>query len=447
MVFFHEQTIRIDALRILLKSRLVLGCLFAIALSITETKLKAQIDAAMGLKRLTQDQWTIITDLPIDREIESWPKVLDQALLSWCQKWSIDPATAKTWPLVIHCMADRKVFDQAGLLQGVPAFEDGIQIADKVFLREQPSSYYRRHLLLHEATHWVMYRAFGGGGSPWFMEGMAEMQGTHRWENGQLTMAIIPGDARSVPHWGRFKRLAESTAAKRMPSIKQILRYGNDRENRMDRYAWSWAACVYLCNHPVSGPFLQRASAAPLDYSMKLSEELEKSLSSRWEWVERDWKLFVDDFDFGYQPDSNPVALEGWAQGIGDFGSGEISLDADSANGWQFAQCFLKAGQQVEIRAQGTYVVRVVNQEAWECSPEGITYEYHRQMPLGKLLGGFVSADTSKPLEVFGVGKQALYEATSDGWLLFRINEPVGQRHDNEGKIQVRGRITSSRPR
>jgi hypothetical protein len=329
----------------------------------------------------------------------------------------------------------------------VPAFEDGLQIADKVFLREQPSVYYRRHLLLHEATHWVMYRAFGGGGSPWFMEGMAEIEGTHRWEDGQLTMGIIPGDASSVPHWGRFKRLAESTAAKRMPSIKQILRYGNERENRMDRYVWSWAACVYLRNHPVYGPLLGRASAAPLDYSMKLSDEFEKSLSARWDWVERDWKLFVDDFDFGYQPESNLVALEGIAPGVSESGLSEFTLETDSAKGWQLARCYLRAGEQVEIHAQGTYVVRLANQEAWESSPDGITYEYHRRMPLGKLLGGFVSTDTSAPLEVFGVGKEAVYEAATAGWLLFRVNEPVGKRLDNSGTFQVRGRITSSRPR
>jgi hypothetical protein len=260
-------------------------------------------------------------------------------------------------------------------------------------------------------------------------------------------MGIIPGDASSVPHWGRFKRLAESTAAKRMPSIKQILRYGNERENRMDRYVWSWAACIYLRNHPVYGPLLGRASAAPLDYSMKLSEEFEKSLLARWDWVERDWKLFVDDFDFGYQPESNLVALEDVAQDIRESGLSEFTLDTDCAKGWQLARCYLKAGEQVEIHAQGTYVVRSANQEAWESSPDGITYEYHRRMPLGKLLGGFVSTDTSAPLEVFGVGKQAVYEAQRDGWLLFRVNEPVGQRLDNSGTLQVRGRITSSRPR
>ena len=172
--------------------RRVLGWLLAIAFGfIAGDRLFAQSDSALGLKRLTQDQWTIITDMPIDREIESWPKVLDQALLSWCQKWSIDPVEARKWPLVIHWIGDRKLFEQAGLLEGVPPFEDGLQIADKVFLREQPSVYYRRHLLLHEATHWVMYRAFGGGGSPWFMEGMAEIEGTHLWKDDQLTMGII----------------------------------------------------------------------------------------------------------------------------------------------------------------------------------------------------------------------------------------------------------------
>jgi len=425
-------------------SRRIVACwLWAFALAIGAwiplvSDAQDRVALGGGLKRFSKDQWTVITDLPIDQEIESWPVLLDQALMAWCQKWGVDVSIAKTWPLTIHCIGDRKVFEQSGLLEGVPGFDDGFQQADRVFFFEQPSIYYRRHLLIHEATHWVMSHIFGGGGAPWFMEGMAEVEGTHRLDQGVLNLGIIPSDPQMVPHWGRFKRLSESIAAKGVPSMRRILGYTNDRQDRMDRYSWSWAACVFFRNHPLYATHLDTASKAPLDYSMKLSEKLLVDLKDRWDWVERDWKLFVDEFDFGYQPQANAIALEDWTKANVEPAASEIEMELDVAKGWQFAQIFLKAGHRVRIQVDGLYVVRTESQQVWESSPEGLTYQYFRHMPMGKTIGAFVSTDALKPLDVFGVGSQAEYEAPTDGWMLFRVNEPVGQRQDNSGKLNVR---------
>jgi hypothetical protein len=402
---------------------------------------QAQVESAPGIKRFSKNQWTVLTDLPIDQEIESWPSILDQAMATWCQKWSIDPAVAKSWPLTIHCMGDRKIFEQAGLLDGVPSFEDGFQQADRVFLVEQPSNYYRRHLLLHEATHWIMYRAFGGGGAPWFMEGMAELQGTHRLENNLLSLAIIPDAPESVPHWGRFKKLSDSIATNGVPKLKRILYYGNDRQDRMDRYCWSWAACVFLCNHPVYWPYLQKSSTPPLDYSLKLSEQLEKSLADRWDYVERDWKLFVDEFGWGYQPNSDLICLEESIRSIDSPLTRQFTMQLDATKGWQLVRFPFKQGQGAEITTQGSYVVHVRNQEAWESTPEGLTYQYHRHIPMGKLIGGFLSVDNEQPFEIFQVGTRHDFKASSDGWLLLKINEPVGNRRDNSGSLKIQLQI------
>lgn len=403
-----------------------------------ESDAQERILGTDGLKRFSKDQWTVITDLPIDQEIESWPVLLDQALLAWCQKWGVDASVAKTWPLTIHCIGDRKVFEKSGLLEGVPAFDDGFQLADRVFLLEQPSIYYRRHLLLHEATHWVMSHVFGGGGAPWFMEGMAEVEGTHRLDQGVLSLGIIPSDPQMVPHWGRFKRLSDSIAAKGVPSMRRILGYVNDRQDRMDRYSWSWAACVFWRNHPLYATQFDTASQAPLDYSMKLSEKLLSDLKDRWDWVERDWKLFVDEFDFGYQPNAGAIALEDLTKAIVEPAANQIEMELDVTKGWQLAQVFLKSGTRIRIGVDGLYAVRTEAQQVWESSPEGLTYKYFRHMPMGSTLGAFVSADAFKPLDVFRVGSQAEYEAQTDGWVLFRVNEPVGQRQDNTGKLNLR---------
>lgn len=398
---------------------------------------QAQGESLAGIKSFSKGQWTILTDLPIDQEIESWPNILDQALATWCQKWSIDPAVAKSWPLTIHCMGDRKLFEQSGLLDGVPSFEDGFQQADRVFLVEQPSNYYRRHLLLHEATHWIMYRAFGGGGAPWFMEGMAELEATHRLDKNILSLGIIPDRPESVPHWGRFKKLSDSVAANGVPKLKRIIYYGNERQDRMDRYCWSWAACVFLRNHPLYRPFLDQSSTPPLDYSLKLSEQFEKSLADRWEDVERDWKLFVDEFGFGYQPTLDLISLDGYIRKNNTSQASQVSMQLDTTKGWQLVDLPIKQGQGACITAEGIYAVQVRNQQAWDSTPEGLTYQYHRHIPMGKLIGGFLSLDNDQPLDVFPVGKRHEFKAPSDGWLLLRINEPVGDRRDNSGLLTV----------
>ncbi|MFM7932101.1 MAG: hypothetical protein ACKO9Q_30675, partial [Pirellula sp.] len=97
----------------------------------------------------------------------------------------------------------------------------------------------------------------------------------------------------------------------------------------------------------------------------------------------------------------------------------------------------IKQGQGAYITAEGIYAVQVRNQQAWDSTAEGLTYRYHRHIPMGKLIGGFLSVDNDQPLEVFPVGKRHEFKASTDGWLLLRINEPVGDRRDNSGLLTI----------
>ncbi|MFM8397645.1 MAG: hypothetical protein ACKOAH_07425, partial [Pirellula sp.] len=51
-------------------------CSFALLATWTILSLcdcQAQVESQAGIKRFSKGQWTILTDLPIDQEIESWP--------------------------------------------------------------------------------------------------------------------------------------------------------------------------------------------------------------------------------------------------------------------------------------------------------------------------------------------------------------------------------------
>ena len=65
----------------------------------------------------------------------------------------------------------------------------------KAYLFIQPSDYFTRHLILHEATHQfqallrtdpVLPRV------PWYIEGLAEYFGMHNWDGRRLEVGIVP---------------------------------------------------------------------------------------------------------------------------------------------------------------------------------------------------------------------------------------------------------------
>ncbi|MFN7629255.1 MAG: hypothetical protein ACK5PZ_20715, partial [Pirellula sp.] len=288
-----------------------LGLIFGyiLLLGLPAQRLSAQESIGNGLRKLTSGNLTLITDLPIDQELKSWPDVLHQAIERWDQVWTVPAERKQSLQLTAFLIGDKSIFQSAGYLDGVPEFDDGYQLADRIFVMEQPSEYYRRHLFLHEATHWIMFQYFGGAGSPWFMEGMADMFATHRWADGKLTLGVIPSDPREVPHWGRFKRLREMVQRGEAPTLASVLRFGNQRENRIDRYVWSWAACFFFWNHPEYQRAIADAASPPLNYSMDLSNRLRMSLADRWAIVEADWNGFITEFDFGFDPQRSMIAL------------------------------------------------------------------------------------------------------------------------------------------
>jgi hypothetical protein len=238
--------------------------------------------------------------------------------------------------------------------------------------------------------------------------------------------------------------------------MKQILRFGNQREDRMDRYVWSWAACVFFRNHPRYSQSLLLAASPPLDYSDSLSKRLESSLQNQWDYVEADWSLFAQDFDFGYDPTRYIFDTQSLLGSQPVIQPGTQPILVDSSLCWQGrAEEEVKKGIPLRIRANGQFVIanNLANSKTntpWRCTPEGITIRYHQHLPLGKLLACFIpNPQSAKPNEsrtaiVFPVGQQTEFTPPTDGWLLFKINEPVADLVDNAGSLTVE--ITASTP-
>ena len=239
-----------------------------------------------GLYELVTPRLTLVTDIPMDDELKSWPGLIEQSIEQWQFYFGVDAKRMAGLHVSALLIGDRERLTQLGLLAGVPSFDEGYQFGNRIYFREQPTAYYRRHLFLHEATHWIMWELFGGGGSTWFMEGMADMQGTHSIKNGVLKLGVIPSSRELVPGWGRLRLIDETLKRRVAPSMSEILAYGNDRTNHEMRYTWSWAACVFFTHHPKYGPILKEQYNEKLDYSDSLSLEFRKRLASEWDNVQ-----------------------------------------------------------------------------------------------------------------------------------------------------------------
>ena len=138
--------------------------------------------AAAGIRKLPGKRLTLYTDLA-GPEIDRLPAVFEQAFPQWCRYFKVKEGDQADWHMTGFLMKDKARFVAAGLLpDDLPPFEHGYSRGHDLWLYEQPSDYYRRHLLLHEGTHGFMNTVLGGCGPPWYMEGMAEYLATHRWQ-------------------------------------------------------------------------------------------------------------------------------------------------------------------------------------------------------------------------------------------------------------------------
>ena len=135
----------------------------------------------------------LYTDVPASGGVDELPLVFDAAVAHWAAYFGIEESQVADWRMQGFLMRDRSKFAALGLMPETRSdFVNGYAQGHELWMDDQPSDYFRRHLLLHEGTHGFMYTQLGGAGSGWYMEGMAELLGTHRWKNAELTLGWMP---------------------------------------------------------------------------------------------------------------------------------------------------------------------------------------------------------------------------------------------------------------
>jgi hypothetical protein len=395
--------------------------------------------AAMGIRKISSRHLELYTDVPVDPAVEELPQVFDLAVSQWCDYFDVDPELAKTWRMTAYLINDKARFDRANLIPAdLPRFLNGIQRGAELWLYRQPTTYYQRHLLLHEGTHGFMQWALGGAGPPWYMEGIAELLGTHSWHDGKLTLNHFPESKEATPHWGRIKVIKAETEAGHGKALEEIMRYDETAHLRVEPYAWCWAAAAFFDGNPAYRDAFRKMQKQARDKTLGFSNTFHNSLSKEWVHITRQWHVFVINMEYGYDVEreafdrkpTTPLPAAG----------AKITIAAD--RGWQSSGYLLEAGKAYKIEASGRY--QVGNQpKIWWCEPNGITIRYHRKVPLGILLGAIVDEDTlpgttsvlAMP-DVIGMGTESLVDRS--GTLYLRINDSPSELSDNAGELTVR---------
>ncbi len=418
----------------------------ALASELLSQRLYAQDDAAAGVarelppgfSRISGKHIELVTDLTLDDDLRELPAVFDAALAGWCEVFEIPLPTVETWRVETFLMRDRQRFIAAGFLpKSIAHFINGFQLGNRLWVNDQPSAYYRRHLLLHEGTHWIMSRKFGGLGPPWLAEGMAEWLGTHRWDGQHLEMGTIPTNSDEVPYWGRTKLIQEQIHQGVAPSLETILRYSNTAHQQQEAYVWSWAAVVFLKHHPDTAAAFAQLLKQPWQGSDDANRWLFTQLRLDWPRIRQQWQATISDLDYGFDPEHGLLKLSTKPRPLRD----PQTVLVQATEGWQASGFAVAAGTRLTIKATGEFSVGS-EPKPWKCTPAGVQLEYNHGLPLGRLLMSTASTlqhepDFAKPLTIQQVGDGGEFTITQGGELLFRINESIGGLADNSGALSV----------
>jgi len=393
------------------------------------------VAAAEGIRKLPGKWVTLYTDLPSAKEIDELPALFDAAVPQYCRYFGIDEAALGPWRATACVMKDRERFVRANLLPPeIPAFQFGYARNYDLWLDDQPSDYYRRHLLLHEGVHCFMNTRLGACGPPWFMEGTAELLATHHWDGRTLTLGVVPRHKEDVPMWGRIKIIRDELAAKRGKRIDAVLDLRPTAFLENDAYAWSWALAVLLDHHPRYQARFRQMQKHVLD--KHFNEKFRQAFADDWAELAEHWQLFVMTLEYGHD-----VARDSAVFAPGKPPAPGAAFEVAADRGWQSSGWAVEEGKSYTLRASGRYQV-AAEPKPWPCEPGGVTIRYYQGRPLGMLLMGIrpdvpaagLSALLRPPVEV-GLGRT--FTAERSGTLYFKINELPSEWADNAGSLQV----------
>lgn len=384
----------------------------------------------------------LTTDLNSAEEAKELVASFDAAVPQWIKFWKLPINAVVDWKVDACVMRDKSIFRREGLIpEQIPDFPFGFAMGKQVWVLAQQSEYYTRHLLLHEGVHSLAFHHFKGAGPTWFMEGTAELLATHHGSGEETRVYQIPSSREVVPHWGRFKRMKQIRAEKKIPTLQTVMGYQPNLLGDVESYSWSWAAVLLMHSYPKYHEAFY-AAANRGDTGPSFNRDLHRDLKSDWPVMIAQWRLMCHDLDYGFDWSNQRVDLS-TADPEWDGKPLQVKVSAD--RGWQSIGVRLRPKTHLAVTPSGRITVgkSETSGKAWESEAGGITIEYRHGRPLGQLLMCLVSnasdsrAEFIRPLETQPVTKPTTLTTSEFTWLLFRVNDGVDELNDNSGQYVV----------
>jgi hypothetical protein len=397
--------------------------------------------AAAGIRRLESQHLTLFTDLPGDAEVDELPAVFDRAVLEWAKYFEIPPERLRDWRMQGYLIGDRSKFESLELMpEGHEGFRHGFSLGRELWLYEQPTPYYRRHLLLHEGTHGFMASQLGGCGAGWYMEGMAELLATHKWDarSRELTLRHMPASRREVPMLGRIKLIRDAYAENRALGPVGVLAIDNRRFLDSSEYAWCWALARLLDDHPRYHARFR--SLREIVRAADFNDQFRDLYADDWADLSVEWQLLVSTLEHGHDVARNAIEFR---DGV-PLDQSPVNVKVDTGRGWQSTSVRLEAGRRYRVGAEGRFELNRDEDGIWWCEPGGVTIEYYRGNPLGMLIGAIDIRDAQSPtaatsfLRPVAIGAGRELAPKQSGTLYLRVNDSPAQLSDNVGSVSVK---------
>ncbi|HVW37280.1 MAG TPA: hypothetical protein VHB99_08235, partial [Pirellulales bacterium] len=276
---------------------------------------------------------------------------------------------------------------------------------------------------------------FGTCGPPWYMEGMAELLGTHSLVEGVVKLNVFPASRDDVPYWGRVKIIRDAVRDGQTLSLEQVLALEPGVKSTVVPYGWCWAMAAFLDGHP---RYRDRFRQLPDELRhADFDARLKAAYASDWSDLNEEWQCFTTDLEYGYDFERSAI----------DFAPGEppaassVRVDVAADRGWQSTGILLEAGKKYRLQASGRYQL-AAEPRIWWCEPNGVTIRYYAGRPLGILLAAvhpdpYDPAAASSLLSPIEVGLGAELRPAETGTLYLGINDSPAELADNAGSVQV----------
>lgn len=408
--------------------------------------------ARQGFRVLDGRHATVVTDLPSTAQVDQLPQLIDAAVPLLAERFILNDDRIDDWRVLAMVLADREKFAAAGLMpKDNEGFRDGLSIGYELWVADQPSDYYRRHLLLHELVHSFMATQLGSCGPGWYMEGMAELLGTHRWDAAakSLELGVMPVSREATPMWGRSKLINTAVTDSRLLPTAAVMQIDNRQVLDVESYAWVWAFAKFLDAHPrYRERFrdLQNRTVA-----RDFNDRVRKIFDDDWSDLETEWRLFAATVTYNHDIEREAIDFPSVSSQGADAVRRLVTparVKVSATRGWQCTGLVVEEGETYELKASGRFVVGAEPDGApWPAEPGGITLDYHGGEPLGKLMAVVDDRPlapvagprpaTSAFLHPQPMGLKAQLAPDRTGVLFLRLNDSAGSLHDNRGDATV----------